>query len=216
LLYRVIQLVFGFLFLLLTRRKFMGRENIPHQGHVIFVSNHLSLIDAPLLGAGLGRKTWFMAKEELFNSRISAYLMNSLCAFSVSKGKQDRKALQKAQQVLADGQALAIFPEGMRSQSRKLKLAFPGAALIASRSGVPVIPIGITGTEKISGISWLWRRPLMTVNIGKPFILPPVEGKPTKYELSKLTDVIMEHITQMLPAEYYGHCREWRLNGVKS
>lgn len=214
-LYRIVQLISRFLFLLLTRRRITGKENIPQQGPVIFVSNHLSLMDAPLLWVGLGRKTWFMAKEELFSSRTSSYLMNSLCAFSVRKGKADKKALLKARQVLDEGQALAIFPEGMRSQSRKLKLAFPGAALIASRSGVPVIPIGITGTEKVSGVSWLWRHPLMTVNIGKPFILPMVEGRPTKYELSKLTDVIMEHIAAMLPAEYYGHCREWRLNGVK-
>jgi len=215
LLYRIVQLVSRFLFLLLTRRRFTGKENIPRRGGVIFVSNHLNLMDAPLLWAGLDRKTWFMTKEELFESRISAWMMNGLCAFSVRKGKQDRKALQKAKQVLADGEALAIFPEGMRSQSRKLKLAFPGAALIASRSGVPVVPIGITGTENVSGISWLWHRPLMTVNIGKPFILPPFEGRPTKYELSKLTDVIMEHISAVLPADYCGHSSQWRLNGVK-
>ena len=215
-LYHIVQLASRFLFLLLTRRKFTGKENIPKSGAVIFVSNHLNLMDAPLLWAGLDRKTWFMAKEELFNSNLGACIMNSLCAFSVRKGKPDKKAMLKARQVLADGEALAIFPEGMRSRSRQLKPAFPGAALIASRSGVPVIPIGITGTENIKGFSWLWKRPLMKVSIGKPFILPQIEGKLTKYELSKLSDAIMEHIAAVLPPDYYGHSDEWKINGSKS
>jgi len=156
-----------------------------------------------------------MAKEELFRSSVVAYFLNSFGAFPVGKGRQDRKALLKAQQVLADGQALVIFPEGMRSQSRRLKLAFPGAALIASRSGATIIPVGITGTEKMEGMAWLWRRPQITVNIGEAFTLPPLTGRPTKFELSKLTDVIMGHIAEVLPVEYHGHCRDGRLNVVE-
>ena len=156
-----------------------------------------------------------MAKEEVFRSRIIAYFMSSFGAFPVRKGRQDRKALLKARQLLADGQALIIYPEGMRSQSRRLKLAFPGAALIASRSGAPVIPIGIYGTEKIRGIAWLWRRPEITVNIGVAFTLPPIDGRLTKIELSKLTNVIMGRIAEMLPMEYRGDCRDRGLNVVE-
>ena len=146
-----------------------------------------------------------MAKEEVFHSRIIGYFMSSFGAFPVSKGRMDRKALRKAMQVLGDGQALVTFPEGMRSRSRRLKLAFPGAALIASRSGAPVIPVGITGTENIKGVAWFWRRPEITLNIGKAFTLPPVAGKLTKFELSRRTDIIMGHIAALLPPEYRGN-----------
>lgn len=213
-LYHTVRLILRLLFRLLTRRRVEGRDNIPRRGPVIFVSNHINLIDAPLLGAGLGRRTYFMAKEELFRSRLMAFFMTRLCAFPVRKGKQDRKALLRARQVLADGQALAVFPEGMRRQSLKLKLAFPGAALIALRSGAPIVPIGISGTEKITGIAWLWRRPQIRVNIGKAFSLPPIDGRLTKYELAKLTDVIMERIAEMLPVEYRGYCQDGKINVV--
>lgn len=192
---------------MLTRRRIEGRENIPRRGAVIFVSNHIELADSPLLWISLGRKVYFMAKEEVFSPRIVGYFMESFGAFPVRKGRQDRKALLKAQQLLAEGKALTIYPEGMRSQSQKVKIAFHGAALIASRSGAPVIPIGITGTEKIRGISWIWRRPQISLNIGKPFTLPSIEGKSTKAELAKLTDVIMEHITDTLPKAYHGYYR---------
>jgi len=203
------------IFLLLTRRRVQGRENIPLRGAVIFVSNHLELVDSPLLWVSLGRRVYFMAKEEVFHPGIIGYFMKSFGAFPVRKGRQDRKALFKAQQLLAEGKALTIYPEGMRSQSRKIKLAFHGAALIASRSGVPVIPIGISGTEKIRGLSWLWRRPQILLNIGEPFTVPPIEGRPTKNELARLTDLIMEHITEVLPRAYHGYYRTRSLNVIE-
>ena len=214
-LYHIVHLIIKLLFILLTRRKVKSRENIPKRGPVVFVSNHIELVDSPLLWVSLGRRVYFMAKEDLFHSSMVAYFMTSLGAFPIRKGRQDRKALLRAKQILADGQALIIYPEGMRSQSRKIKLAFHGAALIASHSGAPVIPVGITGTEKVRGIGWIWRRPQITMNIGEAFTLPPITGRPTKTKLSKLTDVIMEHIAEMLPAEYRGYYRARRINVVE-
>lgn len=211
-LYYIVHSVLKLLFLLLTRRKIEGRENIPRRGAVIFISNHIELVDSPLLWTGLGRRVYFMAKEEVFHPRIIGYCMRSFGAFPVRKGRQDRKALLKAQQLLAEGKALTIYPEGMRSQSQKVKLAFHGAALIASRSGAPIIPIGIYGTEKIKGLGWILHRPQISLNIGKPFTLPPIEGRPTKHELAKLTDIIMEHVTDTLPRKYHGYYRTRSLN----
>ena len=212
-LYYIIHLVLRLLFGLLTRRRVRGRENVPRQGAVIFISNHINLVDSPLLGISLGRRVMFMAKEEVFHSRVIGYLMTSFGAFPVTKRRPDRKALRKAIQVLDDGKALVVFPEGMRSRSRQLKLAFHGAALIASRSGSPIIPVGITGTQKIKGLSWLWRRPEITVNIGESFTLPQVNGKLTKPELSRLTDIIMGRIAALLPQEqrgnYAGRIGKW-------
>ena len=190
---------------LLTRRRITGRENIPNQGPLLVVSNHLNMLDPPLLGLSLGRRVKFIAKEELFQSRIVGYLVGSLGAFPVSRRRPNKKTLSQAVQVLADGQALVIFPEGMRSRGGRLRAAFPGAALIASRSGAPILPVGITGTERIRGVAWWLCRPQITVNIGQPFHLPPGNDKLTKIELAQLTDIIMGRIAELLPLEYRGH-----------
>jgi 1-acyl-sn-glycerol-3-phosphate acyltransferase len=190
------------LFALTTRREVRGRENIPARGPVLVVANHLNLTDPPLLGISLGRKMMFMAKEELFRSPLTACFVGGFGAFPVRRGKVDRKALRQSHQVLTDGMALIMFPEATRSKTTRLQRAFPGSALIAMRSGVPILPVGIAGTEKIRGISWIFRRPRITVNIGRPFSLPA--KKLTKDSLSENTSFIMERIAELLPPKYRG------------
>jgi len=147
----------------------------------------------------------FMAKEELFRSRFSSYFVRNFGAFPVRRGQLDRRALHQAEQLLAQGLALVMFPEGQRSKNAQLQSAFSGSALIALRSDVPILPVGITGTENIKGIAWLFRRPQVTVNIGHPFYLPAVNGKLTRVELTQFTNSIMEHIVELLPPEYRGN-----------
>jgi 1-acyl-sn-glycerol-3-phosphate acyltransferase len=96
-----------------------------------------------------------------------------------------------------------MFPEATRSKNARLQRAFPGSALIAMRSGVPVLPVGISGTEKIKGMSWILRRPRITVNIGRPFYLP-ASSRLTRAELIENTDLIMERIAELLPPKYRG------------
>ncbi len=203
--YYVGRLLLKILLLLFTRWQVKGRENIPSQGPLLVVANHLNLADPPLVGVSLGRKAIFMAKEELFRSKFSSYFVGSLGAFPVHRGQLDRKALRQAERVLAEGLALVMFPEATRSKKAQLQPAFPGSALIALRSGAPILPIGITGTERIKGIAWLLRRPQITVNIGYPFHLPPVNGKLSKTELTELTNFIMGRIAELLPVEYQGN-----------
>ena len=204
--YYVARVIMRMLLVLLTRWQVKGKENVPSQGPLLIVANHLHLADPPLLGVSLPRKTIFMAKKELFYSysRVVAYFVGSLGSFPVHRGKLDRQALRQVDQVLAKGLALVMFPEGMRSKSGRLRPAFRGSALIALRNGVPILPVGITGTEKIKGVTWILRRPRITVNIGHPFYLPPANGKLTKVELTKLTNSIMGHIAELLPPEYRG------------
>lgn len=139
--------------------------------------------------------------------RAIGYLVSGLGGFPVHRGRLDRKALIKAQQFLKQGEALVVFPEGMRSRSRKLQPAFSGMTLIALRSGVPIVPVGISGTEELEGIAWIIKGPKIRVNIGQPFYLPPVNGKLTKDELTALTDSIMWRVAELLPLEYQGHYR---------
>ena len=109
--------------------------------------------------------------------------------------------------ILDSGKALAIFPEGRRSRHGHLEKPLPGSALIAYLSGAPVLPIGVSGTEQIKGISWIFRRPKITVNIGRPFYLTPDNGKANKEELASLADSIMWQIAELLPLEYRGKYR---------
>ncbi len=202
--YYVGRLLLRITLLLFTRWQVRGRENVPSQGPVLVVSNHLNLADPPLVAVSLGRKAVFMAKEELFRSRFSSYFVSSLGAFPVHRRQLDREALRQAEKVFAKGVALVMFPEGTRSKKAQLQPALPGSALIALRSGVPILPVGITGTEKIKGVAWLLHRPRITVTIGSPFRLPSGNGRLTKIELASHTNLMMERIAELLPIEYRG------------
>ena len=194
---------------ILTRRRVTGQKNIPKQGSLLVVSNHLSFADQFLISLSINRKTVFMAKVELFKSRIIRHLAHGFGAFPVRRGGiLDRAALKQANQILDSGQALVMFPEGARSRKAELSRAFPGSAMIALHNNVPILPIGITGMEHTDAKSLLWNlihRPRVTVTIGRPFHLPPVKDKATKTELIQLGDHIMEHIAELLPPEYRGH-----------
>ncbi|MBA7642767.1 1-acyl-sn-glycerol-3-phosphate acyltransferase [subsurface metagenome] len=203
--YHTARLMARIILLLATRWQVKGKENIPGKGPLLIVANHLNLADPPLVAVSLTRKAIFMAKEEVFRSRFSSYFISSFGAFPVHRGQLDRKALRQAERVLADGLALVMFPEATRSKNAQLQPAFPGSALIALRSGAPILPVGITGTEKMKGPFWMFRRPRVTVNIGHPFHLPSVNGKVTKTELAELTKFIMGRIAELLPVKHRGN-----------
>jgi len=190
---------------LFTHWQIKGRENVPSQGALLIVVNHLNLADPPLVSVSLKRRVIFMAKEELFRSRFIGYFISSFGAFPVHRGQLDRQALRLADRVLAEGLALAMFPEATRSKNAQLQRAFPGSALIALRHGVPILPVAITGTERIKGLSWMLHRPKITITFGQPFHLPSVNGKASKEELTELTSFMMGHIAELLPVEYRGY-----------
>jgi len=203
-LYKVGELFVRLVFFLLTRNLVIGKENVPIHGPVLVVANHLSLADPPLVGISIGRKSRFMAKEELFRSPLLRFILISVGAFPVNRQRLDKGTLRRAEQALKQGFPLIMFPESTRSKTIQLQTAFPGAAMIAARNGVPILPIGITGTENIRKGSWWLTRPKLTVNIGVPFRLPSTEGKLTREDLNVYTEIMMRHIASLLPMDYRG------------
>lgn len=181
-----------------------GKENVPDKGPLLIVCNHLHLGDPPIVGASVRLKSVFMAKEELFRNRWSRFWVQNYGAFPVHRGKLDREALRQAENWIKQGVSLIMFPEGKRSSTARMQSAFPGSALIASRLGIPILPVSITGTEKFRKPSGWLRRPRVTVTIGQTFNPPLPDGKPTRAELDRLTGTIMGKIAELLPPEYHG------------
>ncbi len=189
---------------LLIRLRVAGVHNVPKEGPVILVGNHLNWTDIPMIGLRLRRRTHFMAKAELFQKAPLKWLVIGLGAFPVRRGEADRQAIKQAEEVLKTGQVLVIFPEGTRSKTRMLKEGLPGAALIAVRSGAPVVPVGIYGSEKFK--PWhLWPfRTKITITYGEPFTLSRGEGKRGHLDLQAQLDIMMRHIAELLPPQYQG------------
>jgi 1-acyl-sn-glycerol-3-phosphate acyltransferase len=182
-----------------------GRENLPARGPMVIVCNHLHIADPPLVAASIKLKTVFMAKEELWQNGWSRFWVKNFGAFPVKRGGVDREALRQAELWLKQGVSVIMFPEGTRSSNGQMQPALPGAALIASRMGVPVLPVSITGTDKLRDlIKCLRQRPRITVTIGKPFSLPPNDGKLAREQRNRLINDIMRKIASLLPPEYHG------------
>jgi 1-acyl-sn-glycerol-3-phosphate acyltransferase len=145
-----------------------------------------------------------MAKEDLFHSRIIGWMAKQFGAFSVVKGRLNRRAGRTALQLLANGQALIIYPEGKRSDVGKLGQAYSGAALLAVKSRAPIVPVGISGTRQLIGKKWFLKRPKITLSIGQPFTLSASHDKLSQEETAHLTHEIMMHIATLLPSDYRG------------
>ena len=191
------------LLIALTRWRVEGKENVPKKGPLIIVANHMTYVDPPLLGASVPRKITFMAKKELFRPSLMAIVLRAYGAFPIRRDKLDMEALRYAFEVLNKGQVLGMFPEGKRSSPYHLQEMEPGTAFIAARSGVPIIPVGISGSEQVKGLGFILHRPCITVRIGRSFTLPTGESsKSSRHRLSQHSDLIMKRIAELLPRTY--------------
>ncbi len=187
-----------------------GRENVPRTGGLIIVSNHLNNADPCVIPGVFNRRIITMAKKEMFRWPVISLLFRFIGAFPVERGAADLGALRQAQQVVNSGLALLMFPEGTRSRDYQLHAGFPGTALVAYRTGAPIVPVAITGTESIPW-PWVFIRPFIgprvNVRIGKPFYLARAEHS-NSAAAKAATDDIMMHIAELLPEAYRGEYRD--------
>ncbi len=189
-----------FAFHIVARIRLLGLYNIPTHGAFIIASNHLSWTDIPLIPLHLRRKVIYMAKEEYFKNPKMRWLVRFMGSFPVKRGEGDRHALRTGEEQLKKGNILIIFPEGTRSRIRTMAKAHSGMGMIALRTGVPVVPVAIWGSENTLK---QFRAPI-TISYGEPITFKPKGNKITREDIDEATDTVMRKIAAMLPSEYRG------------
>lgn len=194
-LYNTARAVLRFLFLVMGL-KIEGYKNIPRSGAFIVAPNHLSYLDPLLVAVAFDRPVHFMAKAELFNYKILAKLLTMVYAFPVKRGNADRQAIRHALHLLEDGQVLGIFPEGTRKKPGQVEHTQGGAAMIALRSGAPVLPVACIGSARVVPCGWIW--PLI-IRIGEPISMLEYQDQKINSEtMHKLSDEITVEINALL------------------
>ena len=185
------------LFRILFRGRVSGRRNVPMQGSLVVVANHGSHLDPPLLGHALGRPVAFMAKEELFKVPLLAPLIRALAAYPVKRGASDREAIRTATARLNEGWATGVFLDGTRQADGRINQPMPGAALLAARSGSPLLPVAIINSHRALGTGQsLPRLVPIQLRIGEPVPPPASRRKPdleaTTLELQRRINALLD------------------------
>lgn len=167
------------------RGKIYGADKIPRSGGAIVVSNHASYFDPPIIANCVGRPVAFMAKEELFEVPVLRQLIKVYGAYPVNRRKSDRRAIRMTIETVKNGWLAGIFLTGTRTKDAKISDPKLGAALIAAKAGVPLIPVSVWGTEKILTSKLPIPNPVpVTVRIGEA--IPPPKST-HREELGQIT-----------------------------
>ena len=197
----------------MTRVSITGAiDAIPPEGPLILASNHASNLDVPIVGSWLipamGRRIHWLGKKELFDWPVIGWLATNGGVHPVDRSKADVEAFRLASRILADGGALFVFPEGTRSPTGALQEARDGVALLALRSGAPIVPIGIAGSHRVWPKGQRFPHPggRVTARIGEPFTLgdlvpPGIDKRAVKTVAST---ILMRRIADLLPPEQRG------------
>lgn len=179
-----------------------GAQHEPAHGPVLVVANHTSAADPVLVAIALRRRVITMGKEELFRIPVLGWWLRSLGGFPVRRGAPDRQALRIAAAELARGGVVVIFPEGTRSVDGRLQPAEPGAALLALRTGAPVLPVAVVGAHRVlpKGARLPRPRPIV-VRLGPPLHPPRLERHLARDVLDAWGRRFIEALAALLPAD---------------
>ena len=167
------------------------RHKLPTSGAYVIAPVHRSNIDTLLAGCLTRRRIRFMGKDSLWKYRWSGALFSSLGAFPVHRGTPDREALRQCEEAVAGGEPVVLFPEGTRQSGPRLHPLFEGAAFVAARAGVPLVPVGIGGSEWAMPKGSKRISPVKVVMIvGDPIPPPPrgQGGRVSRRAVTEMTD----------------------------
>jgi 1-acyl-sn-glycerol-3-phosphate acyltransferase len=183
-----------------ARLKVEGAENVPSSGPVIIAANHRAMLDVPLLVIACPRRVTFMAKRELFHGPLRSWMFHTLGGFPVRREIADVRAMDIGLAVLQKGDVLGLYPEGTRSRSRDMGPFLKGAAWLALKTGAPIVPCGISGTER--SVPMGRRRPLrksVRVAFGAPIEVERVTDAPARRaRTDEITERLLEAITLLV------------------
>ncbi len=203
----VMRLVIGALFRALARVRLVGVENIPRCTAYMAAVNHVSIYDPPLLLVFWPEILQGIGAIDVFDKPIQGELLRMYGTVPVHRGQYDRELIDAVLKMLSAGYPVMIAPEGGRSHVVAMRRAKPGVAYILDEARVPVVPIGLVGTTD----DFLKRglrgdRPTLEIRVGKPFQLPPIEGRGEARRAARQhnADLVMQHIAGLLPPEYRG------------
>lgn len=205
--YHLVRALINLFMRIFTRVEVAGIENLPEEGAYIAAANHLGRLDVPIIYYLIPRDDVVLLVAEKYQKyALVRWLVKVLNATFVDRFNADLKALRLTLNRLKQGGALVIAPEGTRSPTRSLIHAWSGASYLAARSGVPVVPVAVTGTEDDLVMAQLrrLRRPRLVVRVGKPFTVPALSGRERETQLQAATDEIMCQIAALLPPDYRG------------
>jgi len=194
---------------LLLRATVTGLENFPQRGPALIVFNHLGDADAILMMAAVPFPVPIegIGKIELNDHWLVGPIFRAHGIIWVHRGQPDRRAMRAALEGLAEGRMITLSPEGRQSVIGGLEEGNAGAAFLALKSGAPIVPIGMTGTENshIFGHLRQWKRAPVTLSVGKPFFL--LEQADRQETMRAGTRQIMQALAELLPESYRGQYR---------
>ena len=196
---------FGFIVRTLTRLLVYGLENFPVTGGAILCVNHLSIIDPVIVYINLNRNdlTALVAHKHRQNPFLR-FMVNLVGGIWLNREEADATAIRAAVKYVNGGGILGIAPEGTRSRTSTMIAGKPGVAYLADKVNAPLIPVALTGTENALSSLRRLRRATVTMTVGQPFRLPPVERLTRDSDLQRNTDEIMCRLAAILPPEYRG------------
>ncbi|HEX7095870.1 MAG TPA: lysophospholipid acyltransferase family protein [Acidimicrobiales bacterium] len=181
----------------LFRVRVEGRENLPATGACVVAPVHRSNLDTPILGFVTARRLRFMGKDTLWKSPF-ARLLTLLGGFPVVRGTADREALRACEAIVARGEPLVMFPEGTRRFGPVIENLYDGPAFVAARAGVPIVPIGIGGSERVMPKGAKFIRPKkIVIVVGKPITPPATEGRVPRRVVRELTEQLQSELQRL-------------------
>lgn len=204
---RILRFIIRFVVSLIARVEIRGYENLPSSGGFIIAANHLGRLDAAMLYYAIDREDLILPVAEKYKDHwLYGRLTLAVGGFFINRFDADLRAIREVLKRLKKGGIFVIAPEGTRSKTEALLQARNGVTYFAAKTGVPILPVAMTGTEDrviVDNLKHL-RRTKIVICAGEAFTLPPIKGAQSEEALTVGTDEIMCRIAAMLPERYRG------------